>query len=225
MNLGALTSCSTARTTACRSLDAAARHGRARRAAAELRRAVPQLPRLGPPPARRPRRARRAAAQHRARPGAAATTKYVMRGYHNLVEGLWRLGPVRRGGAAPRRGRRPTARDRGLPGPRLHVRRPPAPAAGAARATGRRPRRGCARRSSTAASDPGMLGRETLPALARLLVRRGADDADGAARRAGEHAARPTCSRGWCPPGSRQLEHAWLTGAPPRPRGSPPRCC
>ena len=51
----------------------------------------PQLPRLGPAAAGRPRRARRAARQRRGG-SRAGQHEYVMRGYYNLAEGLWRLG-------------------------------------------------------------------------------------------------------------------------------------
>ena len=60
-----------------------------------------------------------------------------------------------------------------------------------------------------------MIGRETLPILARIRVRQGHPDAPRCSTQAREHAdAGPTCSSGWCPPGMACIEWAWLTGRP-----------
>ncbi len=62
--------------------------------------------------------------------------------------------------------------------------------------------------------DPAMIGRETLPALARLLVRQGRDDATQALAAAAEHAARADVLEWLVPTGLAHIEHAWLAGEP-----------
>jgi DNA-binding CsgD family transcriptional regulator/tetratricopeptide (TPR) repeat protein len=132
-----------------------------------------------------------------------------MRGYYNLAEGLWRLG--RYGEAA---GYLDDAaaygRDRDFQAHSYFV-------------EARRQRLALMRGEWTAAgevlrgllaqrADPGMLGRETMPVLARLLVRTGADDA-GQALAAAARAAREADVLEWLvPTGTAHLEHAWLTG-------------
>ena len=64
------------------------------------------------------------------------------------------------------------------------------------------------------AADTGLVGHETLPALARLLVRRGADGAEAALAAAAEHAARADVLLWLVPTGLAHIEHAWLTGRP-----------
>ena len=136
--------------------------------------------------------------------------EYVMRGYYNLAEGLWRLGrhaeAARYLDAADEYGRDRdfqahsyfvTARQQ-----RLRLMR------GEWEPAGQVLRSLLAQRP-----DPGMLGRETVPVLARLLVRQGADEAprllDAAAR-----AAREADVLEWLvPTGLAHLEQAWLRGA------------
>jgi DNA-binding CsgD family transcriptional regulator len=64
------------------------------------------------------------------------------------------------------------------------------------------------------AADAGLIGHETLPALARLLVRRGAGEAEAALAAAAEHAARADVLVWLVPTGLAHIEHAWLTGRP-----------
>ena len=60
--------------------------------------------------------------------------------------------------------------------------------------------------------DPAMIGRETLPALARLLVRQGREDAPQVLAAAAEHAARADVLEWLLPTGLAHIEHAWLAG-------------
>jgi regulatory LuxR family protein len=60
--------------------------------------------------------------------------------------------------------------------------------------------------------DAGVLARHTLPVLARLLVRRGADDADEWLDRAWDLARRADVLAVLAPTAA--VEHAWLTGVP-----------
>ncbi|MDT0350207.1 ATP-binding protein [Pseudonocardia charpentierae] len=140
--------------------------------------------------------------------------EYVMRGYYNLVEGLWRLGrhteAARYLDAADEYGRDRdfqahtyffTARRQRL----LLMRGKWGPAEDVLRSLlAERP-------------DPGMLGRETMPVLARLLVRQGADEA-AQMLAAADRAAREADVLEWLvPTGMAHLEHAWLTSAPRAP--------
>ena len=165
----------------------------------------------------------RAAAQHRARAGSIDNHEYVMRGYYNLVEGLWRLGRLRRGRALHRPGR------------------------------GLRPRPGLPRAQRTCSTPAGSgcwrmrgaVGARRRPGCAELLDGRGRpgddrprDGADpgpaaGAAGRSGRRArllalaARARRAGAdvleWLVPDRprRCIEHAWLTGA--RAAGAYPR--
>ena len=65
--------------------------------------------------------------------------------------------------------------------------------------------------------------RYSLPALAQLLVRRGADDAGSAVDRAYDLAVRSDSLLALVPAAAARIEHAWLTGRPDSP-GSPPSC-
>jgi DNA-binding CsgD family transcriptional regulator len=62
--------------------------------------------------------------------------------------------------------------------------------------------------------EPGMIGRETLPVLARLLVRRGEPDAQSLLERASRHAAQARVLEWTVPTGLAWLELAWLTDRP-----------
>jgi DNA-binding CsgD family transcriptional regulator len=60
--------------------------------------------------------------------------------------------------------------------------------------------------------DPGMIGRETVPILARVLVRQGSADAAEWLALAAGHAARADVLEWLVPTGLAHIEHAWLTG-------------
>jgi DNA-binding CsgD family transcriptional regulator len=60
--------------------------------------------------------------------------------------------------------------------------------------------------------DPGMIGRETIPILARVLVRQGSSDAPDWLARAARHADQANVLEWLVPAGLAHLEHAWLTG-------------
>ena len=144
--------------------------------------------------------------------------EYVMRGYYNLAEGLWRLGhhaeAARYLDAADEYGR-----DRDFQAHSYFV-------------TARRQRLRLMRgewepaeqvlRSLLAQRpDPGMLGRESVPVLARLLVRKGADEA-APLLDAADRAAREADVLEWLvPTGLAYLERAWLRGAADRSRTGP----
>ena len=63
-------------------------------------------------------------------------------------------------------------------------------------------------------TDPGMIGRETLPVLARLMVRTADPDADELLAVATRHAERADVLEWVVPTGLAVIEHAWLTGRP-----------
>lgn len=66
--------------------------------------------------------------------------------------------------------------------------------------------------------DPGMIGRETVPVLARVLVRRGSDEAEAWLARAAERADRADVPEWLVPTALAHIEFAWLTrrdGLPP----------
>ena len=60
--------------------------------------------------------------------------------------------------------------------------------------------------------DPGVLDRHALPALARLAVRRGRDDAETTLAAARRNAERADSLLALVPTAAAELEHAWLTG-------------
>ena len=144
-----------------------------------------------------------------------------MRGFHNLVEGLWRLGRFDEA-AAELDQAESYGRDRDFPLFTLHDRRPTTPVAGRARRVGGGgggpPRDARRRRRATPAS----IGHETLPALARLLVRRGADGAEAALAAAAEHAARADVLL-WLVPDRPRPHRARLVDGAPGARGPVPR--
>ena len=136
----------------------------------------------------------------------------VMRGFHNLVEGLWRLGRFVEA-AAELDQAESYGRDRDFPlftymidARRLRLR--------AARGAWAEAEAGLRAMLDDGAEDTGLVGHETLPALARLLVRRGADGAEAALAAAAEHAARADVLLWLVPTGLAHIEHAWLTGRP-----------
>jgi len=64
--------------------------------------------------------------------------------------------------------------------------------------------------------DPGMIGRETIPILARVLVRQGHPGAPEQLALASQHAERADVLEWLVPTGLAHIEEAWLTGSPPR---------
>ena len=142
---------------------------------------------------------------------AAGRHDHAMRAYYNLVEGLWRLGRYEE--AATWMDRAVAySQDREFP---VH----------AYMLTARRYRLLAMRGAWDEAlaglrdlvdgrGDPGMIGRETLPILARLLVRTGNPGATVTLRLAAEHSVRAGALEWVVPTGLAHLEQAWLTGSP-----------
>jgi DNA-binding CsgD family transcriptional regulator/tetratricopeptide (TPR) repeat protein len=137
--------------------------------------------------------------------------EYVMRGYYNLAEGLWRLGLFAEA-AEHLEAAAAYGRDRDFQAHSYFVE---------ARQQRLRMMRGewtpaeeALRRLLAQRADPRMLGRETMPVLARLLVRRGADDAAAALAAAARGAREADVLEWLVPTGLEHLEHAWLTGRP-----------
>jgi DNA-binding CsgD family transcriptional regulator len=62
--------------------------------------------------------------------------------------------------------------------------------------------------------DPGMIARETIPILARLLVRTGDPDAGSYLAEGRRHAQRADLLEWLVPTGLAAIEHAWLAGRP-----------
>ena len=135
----------------------------------------------------------------------------VMRGLHNLVEGLWRMGRFAEAGSyldeAAEYGR---DRDFQLIGYMIDARRY---SLLAKRGHWHEAEAGL-RRLFDVCRKPGMIGHETLPPLARLLVRRGSPDAPEILALAAEHAARDEALWWLLPTGLAHIEQAWLTGRP-----------
>ena len=137
--------------------------------------------------------------------------EYVMRGFYNLTEGLWRLGHyddalhyIEQADAYAR------DRDFGVYNYMTSARR----------------YRLLARRGQWSEAvaglhemldgqgDPGMIGRETLPSLTRLLVRQGHPDADRFLAETVRHAERADVLEWVVPAGLAVLERAWLAEQP-----------
>jgi DNA-binding CsgD family transcriptional regulator/tetratricopeptide (TPR) repeat protein len=137
--------------------------------------------------------------------------EYVMRGYRNLIEGLWRLGRYDEAIAyideADAYGR-----DLDFPGIAycFEARRCRLLAM-----QGSWPEAETRLRALLAGRpDPGTLARETVPILARLLVRRGAPEAAEVLALARRHAQRGDNLEWLTTTGIAHIEHAWLTGRP-----------
>lgn len=135
--------------------------------------------------------------------------EYVMRAYYNLIEGLWRLGEYRRALGYIEQAEN-FGRDRDF---RAH----------GYMFAARRCRLALMRGQWTEAEaglrelldgqdDPGMLDRETIPVLARVLVRQGRADAPEWLALAARYAARADVLEWLVPTGLAHIEHAWLTG-------------
>jgi DNA-binding CsgD family transcriptional regulator/tetratricopeptide (TPR) repeat protein len=137
--------------------------------------------------------------------------EYVMRGYYNLVEGLWRLGRYDEALAYLELAE-VYGRDRDFPAHSYMF------AARRCRWLAMTGRWDAAevglRRLLDGQDEPAMLGRETVPVLARLLVRQGHPDAPGMLAMATEHAERADVLEWLAPTGMAQIERAWLTGNP-----------
>ena len=137
--------------------------------------------------------------------------EYVTRGLYNLVEGLWRLG---RHDDAIGYGDRAVeyARDRDFQIQMYFF------AARRYRLLALRGRWDEAEAGIRALldgqGDPGMPARETVPVLARILVRRGGEDAADVLALAAEHSNRADNLEWLIPTALGHIEHAWLTGQP-----------
>jgi DNA-binding CsgD family transcriptional regulator/tetratricopeptide (TPR) repeat protein len=135
--------------------------------------------------------------------------EYVMRAYYNLVEGLWRLGEYHEALGYIEQGEH-FGRDRDFPvyGYMFAARR-----CRLALMRGRWAEAEAGLRELLdGQGDPGMIGRETIPILARVLVRQGSADAPEWLARAARHAARADVLEWLVPTGLAHIEHAWLTG-------------
>jgi len=135
--------------------------------------------------------------------------EYVMRAYYNLIEGLWRLGEYREAlGYIEQAENFGRDRDFRAHGYMFAARR--------CRLALMRGQWGEAeaglRKLLDGQGDPGMLGRETVPILARVLVRRGSAEAPEWLALAARYAARADVLEWLVPTGVAHIEHAWLTG-------------
>jgi DNA-binding CsgD family transcriptional regulator/tetratricopeptide (TPR) repeat protein len=135
--------------------------------------------------------------------------EYVMRAYYNLIEGLWRLGEYREA-----LGYLEQAEDFGrdqdfrVYGYMFAARR-----ARLALMRGQWARAEAGLRELLdGQDDPGMIGRETVPVLARVLVRQGSADASSWLALAARHAATADVLEWLVPTGLAHIERAWLTG-------------
>jgi DNA-binding CsgD family transcriptional regulator/tetratricopeptide (TPR) repeat protein len=135
--------------------------------------------------------------------------EYVMRAYYNLIEGLWRLGKYREA-----LGYLEQAEDFGrdqdfrVYGYMFAARR-----ARLALMRGQWARAEAGlRKLLDGQDDPGMIGRETVPVLARVLVRQGSADASSWLALAARHAATADVLEWLVPTGLAHIERAWLTG-------------
>jgi DNA-binding CsgD family transcriptional regulator len=135
--------------------------------------------------------------------------EYVMRAYYNLIEGLWRLGAHRAALGYIEQAEN-YSRDRDFP-------------VYAYMCAARRCRLALMRGQWVDAEaglrdlldgqdDPGMIGRETVPILARVLVRQGSADAPEWLALAARHAVQADVLEWLVPTGLAHIEHAWLTG-------------
>ena len=137
--------------------------------------------------------------------------EYVLRGYYNLVEGLWRLDDLDQA-------------ERYLAAAEDYVRDRDFPVY-TYMCTARRLRllalRGKWDEAATGLAEliddrgnPGMIGRESVPFLARLRVRQGHADAASLLDLGRDHARRADALEWTVPVGLACIEYAWLTGEP-----------
>jgi DNA-binding CsgD family transcriptional regulator/tetratricopeptide (TPR) repeat protein len=135
--------------------------------------------------------------------------EFVMRAYYNLIEGLWRLGEYREALGYIEQGEH-YIRDTDF---RVY----------GYMFTARRCRLALMRGQWMEAEaglrdlldvqdDPGMIGRETVPILARVLVRQGSADTPEWLALAARHATGADVLEWLVPTGLAHIEHAWLTG-------------
>jgi DNA-binding CsgD family transcriptional regulator/tetratricopeptide (TPR) repeat protein len=135
--------------------------------------------------------------------------EYVMRAYYNLIEGLWRLGHYREALGYLEQAEN-FGRDRDF---RVHGYMFAARRCRLALMQGRWAEAEAGLRELLdGQDDPGMIGRETVPVLARVLVRQGSADAQEWLALAARHAATADVLEWLVPAGLAHIEHAWLTG-------------
>jgi DNA-binding CsgD family transcriptional regulator/tetratricopeptide (TPR) repeat protein len=135
--------------------------------------------------------------------------EFVMRAYYNLIEGLWRLGEYHEALGYIEQAEH-YCRDRDFPvyGYMFAARR-----CRLALMRGRWTEAETGLRELLdGQDDPGMIGRETVPILARVLLRQGSPDAPAWLALANRHAVRADVLEWLVPTGLAHIEHAWLTG-------------
>jgi DNA-binding CsgD family transcriptional regulator/tetratricopeptide (TPR) repeat protein len=135
--------------------------------------------------------------------------EFVMRAYYNLIEGLWRLGEYREALGYIEQGEN-FGRDRDF---RVYGYMFAARRCRLALMRGEWVQAEAGLRELLdGQDDPGMIGRETVPVLARVLVRQGSPDAPQWLALAARHAAMADVLEWLVPTGLAHIEHAWLTG-------------
>jgi DNA-binding CsgD family transcriptional regulator/tetratricopeptide (TPR) repeat protein len=135
--------------------------------------------------------------------------EFVMRAYYNLIEGLWRLGEYREAFGYIEQAEN-YARDQDF---RVYGYMFAARRCRLALMRGRwAEAEGGLRELLDGQDDPGMIGRERVPILARVLVRRGSADAAKWLALAARHATGANVLEWLVPTGLAHIEHAWLTG-------------
>jgi DNA-binding CsgD family transcriptional regulator/tetratricopeptide (TPR) repeat protein len=140
-----------------------------------------------------------------------ASHEFVMRAFYNLVEGLWRLGSFARATAYIDQAE-VYARDRDFPVHRymFDARRCRLLVSSGEWAEAESGLRALLEGQG----DPGMIGRETVPILARLLIRQGRSEGTDLLADADRHAQRADVLEWLVPTGLAQIERAWLNGVP-----------
>jgi DNA-binding CsgD family transcriptional regulator/tetratricopeptide (TPR) repeat protein len=135
--------------------------------------------------------------------------EYVMRAYYNLIEGLWRLGEYRQALDSIEQAEY-YARDHDL---RVYGYMFAARRCRLALMRGRWAQAEAGLRALLdGQDDPGMIGRETVPLLARVLVRQGSPEAPPWLALAARHATGANVLEWLVPTGLAHIEHAWLIG-------------
>ena len=135
--------------------------------------------------------------------------EFVMRAYYNLIEGLWRLGEYREALGYIEQAEH-YARDHDL---RVYGYMFAARRCRLALMHGRWSEAEAGLRALLdGQDDPGMIGRETVPILARVLVRQGSPEAPPWLALAARHATGANVLEWLVPAGLAHIEHAWLTG-------------